>query len=98
MLQLQYIKDHREEIIARLKIKNVQDVEARIDEILAIDAERRAMQAKADAVKAEQNKIAKEIGALMKQGKRDEADAAKARTAELKAEEKELSTKQAARR
>ncbi|MBR2958558.1 MAG: serine--tRNA ligase [Bacteroidales bacterium] len=95
MLQLQYIKDHREEIIARLKIKNVQDVEARIDEILAIDAERRAMQAKADAVKAEQNKIAKEIGALMKQGKRDEADAAKARTAELKAEEKELSTKQA---
>ncbi|MBR0170386.1 MAG: serine--tRNA ligase [Bacteroidales bacterium] len=95
MLQLQYIKDHREEIISRLKIKNVENVEARIDEILSIDAERRAMQAKADNVKAEQNRIAKEIGALMKAGKREEAEAAKARTAELKVEEKDLSTKQA---
>ena len=95
MLQLQYIKDHREEIISRLKIKNVQNVEERIDEILRIDADRRAMQVKADAVKAESNRIAKEIGALMKEGKRDEAEAAKARTAELKAEEKELSAKQA---
>ena len=40
MLQLQYIKDHREEIISRLKIKNVQNVEERIDEILRIDADR----------------------------------------------------------
>ena len=91
MLQLQYIKEHTDEVIARLKIKNVADVEARIGEIVALDAERRALQVKADAVKAEQNRIAKEIGALMKQGKRDEAEAAKARTAELKAEEKVLS-------
>ena len=95
MLQLQYIKDHREECISRLKIKNVADVEARIDEIIALDAERRALQVKADAVKAESNRIAKEIGNLMKQGKKDEAEAAKARTAELKAEEKELDAKQA---
>ena len=52
MLQLQYIKDHREECISRLKIKNVADVEARIDEIIALDAERRTLQVKADAVKA----------------------------------------------
>ena len=52
MLQLQYIKDHREECISRLKIKNVQNVEERIDEIIALDAERRALQVKADAVKA----------------------------------------------
>lgn len=78
-----------------MKIKNVENVEARIDEILSIDAERRAMQAKADNVKAEQNRIAKEIGALMKAGKREDAEAAKARTAELKVEEKDLSTKQA---
>ena len=95
MLQLQYIKEHREEIISRLKIKNVKDVEARIDEILRIDADRRAMQAKADAVKAEQNRMAKEIGSLMKAGRREEAEAAKTRTAELKAEEKALSTRQA---
>ena len=96
MLQLQYIKEHREECISRLKIKNVADVEARIDEIIALDAERRALQVKADAVKAESNRIAKEIGALMKQGKRDEAEAAKTRTAELKAEEKNLGEQQAA--
>ena len=96
MLQLQYIKDHREECISRLKIKNVADVEARIAEILELDAQRRALQVKADAVKAEQNKIAKEIGMLMKQGKKDEAEAAKARTAQLKGEEKALSEEQAA--
>ena len=96
MLQLQYIKEHRDEVIARLKIKNVQDVENRIDSIIRLDEQRRALQAKADAVKAEQNRIAKEIGALMKQGKREEAEAAKAQTAALKAEEKELSEQQTA--
>ena len=96
MLQLQYIKDHRDEVITRLKIKNVQDVENRIDSIIRLDEQRRTLQAKADAVKADQNRIAKEIGALMKQGKRDEAEAAKAQTATLKAEEKELSEQQSA--
>ena len=94
MLQLQYIKEHRDEVIARLKIKNVQDVETRIDSIIRLDEQRRALQAKADAVKADQNRIAKEIGALMKQGKREEAEAAKAQTATLKAEERDLSEQQ----
>lgn len=96
MLQLQYIKDHTEECISRLKIKNVKDVEARVAEIVDLDAKRRALQVKADAVKAEQNRIAKEIGMLMKQGKRDEAEAAKARTAELKEENASLGEQQAA--
>ena len=95
MLQLQYIKDHREECISRLKIKNVQNVEERIDEIIALDAERRALQVKADAVKAEANRIAKEIGTLMKQGKKDEAEAMKAESGKRKAESEELSAKQA---
>ena len=96
MLQLQYIKEHTEEIIERLKIKNVQNVEERIAEIIDLDAQRRALQQKADAVKAEQNAIAKEIGMLFKQGKRDEAEALKAKTADLKATEKELGEQQAA--
>ena len=96
MLQLQYIKEHTEEIIERLKIKNVQNVEERIAEIIDMDAQRRALQQKADAVKAEQNALAKEIGNLFKQGKRDEAEAKKARTAELKGEEKSLDERQAA--
>ncbi|MBR6441142.1 MAG: hypothetical protein IKS44_03730, partial [Bacteroidales bacterium] len=57
MLQLQYIKEHTEEIIERLKIKNVQNVEERIAEIIDLDAQRRALQQKADAVKAEQNAL-----------------------------------------
>ena len=91
MLQLQYIKDHREEIISRLKIKNVQNVEERIDEIIALDAERRTLQVKADAVKAEQNKAAKEIGMLMKQGNAAEAEKRKEKNAKMKEEEKALS-------
>ena len=96
MLQLQYIKDHTQEIIERLQIKNVQDVEARINEILALDEQRRDLQKRADAVKAEQNTIAKEIGMLFKQGKQEEAAEKKARTAQLKAEEKELTEQQVA--
>ena len=95
MIQLQYIKEHRDECIERLKIKNVADVEQRIDEIIALDERRRALQQRSDAVKAEQNAIAKEIGMLFKQGKRDEAEAKKARTADLKADEKQLAEEMA---
>ena len=96
MIQLQYIKENRDECIERLKIKNVADVEQRIDEIISLDEQRRALQQKSDAVKAEQNAIAKEIGMLFKQGKRDEAEAKKARTADLKGEEKQLTDQMAA--
>ncbi|MCR4660176.1 MAG: serine--tRNA ligase [Bacteroidales bacterium] len=94
MLQLQYIKDHTDEIISRLKIKNVADVEARIAEIISLDGQRRTLQKEADDVKAEQNRIAKEIGQLMKQGLRAEAEAAKSRTADLKVRERELTEQQ----
>lgn len=96
MLQLQQIKENTSDIIERLKIKNVQNVEARIEEILKLDEQRRSLQQRADAVKAEQNAIAKEIGMLFKQGKRDEAEEKKVRTTQLKTEEKELSEQQSA--
>ena len=96
MLQLQYIKEHTEEIIERLKIKNVENVEERIQEIIALDEQRRSLQQRSDAVKAEQNATAKEIGMLFKQGKREEAEAKKAQTTTLKAQEKELSEQQSA--
>ena len=96
MIQLQYIKENRDECIERLKIKNVANVEQRIDEIISLDEQRRSLQQKSDAVKAEQNAIAKEIGMLFKQGKRDEAEAKKARTAELKSDEKQLADQMSA--
>ncbi len=95
MIQLQYIKENRNECIERLKIKHVADVEQRIDEIIALDEQRRSLQQRSDAVKAEQNSLAKQIGALYKQGQRDEAEAKKALTAELKTEEKQLNDKMA---
>ena len=70
MLQLQYIKENRNECIERLKIKHVADVEQRIDEIISLDEQRRLLQQRCDALKAEQNTLAKEIGMLFKQGKK----------------------------
>ncbi len=90
MLQVTYIRDHTDEIIERLKIKNVKDVESRIEEIISLDDRRKSLQKQSDDVKAEQNAIAKEIGMLFKQGKREEADAKKALTADLKTKDKEL--------
>ena len=91
MLQLQFLRDNKQEAIERLKIKNVKDVEQRVDEILDLDNTRRQLQKECDDTKAEGNAIAKEIGMLFKQGRQDEANAKKALTAELKTREKELS-------
>ena len=91
MLQLQFLRDNRQEAIERLKIKNVKDVEQRVDEILDLDNTRRQLQKECDDSKAEGNAIAKEIGMLYKQGRQDEAHAKKALTAELTTREKELS-------
>ena len=96
MIQLQYIKEHTDECIERLRIKNVADVEARIAEIIELDAKRRQLQKNADDVKATQNALAKEIGQLYKEGRREEADERKARTAQLKNQERELGEQQAA--
>jgi len=91
MLQLQFLRDNTQEAIERLKIKNVKDVELRVNEILDLDNQRRRLQKECDDIKAESNAIAKEIGLLFKQGRQDEANAKKALTAELKTREKELS-------
>ena len=91
MLQLQFLRDNTQEAIERLKIKNVKDVELRVNEILDLDNQRRRLQKECDEIKAESNAIAKEIGMLFKQGRQDEANAKKALTAELKTREKELS-------
>ena len=96
MLQIQYLRENTQEAIERLQIKNVCDVENRINEILLLDNSRREFQHKLDSVKAESNAIAKEIGKLFKEGKTEEAAAKKERTVELKAQEKELSDKMTA--
>lgn len=53
-----------------------------VDEVIELDAQRRATQQEADALRAEKNKISKQIGALMAQGKKDEAENVKKKVAE----------------
>lgn len=92
MLEINYLRENKDEAIARLKKRNV-DFTASIEQILAIDADRRKTQNDLDSQLAELNKIAKEVGALMQQGKKDEANAAKEKTAELKNSTKTLQDK-----
>lgn len=82
----------RDEIIEGLKKRNI-DVAPIIDEILEKDLQWRTAKTAMETTAAELNKIAKEIGDLFRQGKATEADAAKAKTAELKQEESGLKTK-----
>ena len=84
MLTLKQIYDSPGAIIAGLQKKHFANAEETINRVMAIDGERKAAQQKKDNASAEMNKISKSIGALMAQGKKDEANAAKAQTGELK--------------
>lgn len=89
MLQIQVLREKRDEIIARLAKRNL-DAGAVVDQALAADEKRRSLQKQLDDNLAEANRLAKEIGNLMKQGLKTEADQAKAQTAALKETNKEL--------
>ena len=92
MLTLQQINEDPELIIRRLAVKGFEGDEP-IKAILELDDKRRQMQLNNDNIAAELNKAAAQIGALMKQGKKEEAEQAKARVAELKAEQKGFADK-----
>lgn len=89
MLEMTKIRAERDAIIEALKKRNL-DVTATIDEILAKDQQWRGAKTRMESIAAELNKIAKEIGELFRTGKANEAEAAKAKTAELKQEESSL--------
>lgn len=90
MLTIKKIVDDKEAVICGLEKKHFADARATIEKVLEIDSRRKAAQMEKDAVLAEQNKIAKSIGLLMKQGQREEAEAQKARVAELKGRSAQL--------
>jgi len=89
MLTLKYLSENKEEAIRKLARKHF-DAKEIIEQILSLDAERRNAQVQADACAAEMNQLSKSIGQLMKEGKKDEAATAKARTSELKEKGKAL--------
>ncbi|MDR1984906.1 MAG: serine--tRNA ligase [Prevotellaceae bacterium] len=83
MLTIKQLRDNPSYIIERLNVKGFA-AENIIAEIFNLDDSRKAIQTKLDANLAEQNKIAKEIGILFKQGAQTEAEAAKQRSVDLK--------------
>ncbi|GGW48062.1 serine--tRNA ligase [Arenibacter certesii] len=89
MLQLQAIREDKEQVIAALAKRNI-DALPLLDKVLQLDEERRATQARLDSTLAESNKLSKEIGILYKSGKAQEANALKERTGNLKEESKTL--------
>ena len=93
MLTLKQIYDDKARVIAGLEKKHFSGAAEAIEEVLRLDAERKSAQQLKDAASAEMNKISKSIGALMAQGKRDEAEAAKAQTGTLKVQIAEYDVK-----
>ncbi len=92
MLTINLIREKKEFIIERLKVKNF-EAEEIINRILTLDSLRREIQSKTDFMQSEMNRISKEIGNLMKAGKKDEAEVAKEKTYSLKEDIKSLSDK-----
>ena len=89
MLTLQLINQDPEEVIRRLAVKQF-DAREPIMRIVELDKQRRALQKQRDDNAAVLNKMAAQIGALMKQGNRDEAENVKAQVADLKTANKEI--------
>ena len=89
MLTLQQIKSNPAQVVERLAVKGFDGKEA-IDKVIALDDRRRELQLDNDNKAAELNRLAASIGSLMKQGKREEAEAAKAEVATLKDAQKAI--------
>ncbi|WP_298828961.1 serine--tRNA ligase [uncultured Capnocytophaga sp.] len=88
MLQISYIRENKDLVINGLKKRNFKELEL-VEEAISLDENRRLIQTKLDNALAESNKLSKEIGALMKEGKRQEAEQAKEQTADLKEQVKQ---------
>lgn len=91
MIALQVIREQREMVIKSLKKRRLKDVEGLVDKAIELDRHRREIQQKNDSILQESNELAREIGALMKSGKKDEAEQIKTRTSELKKKSSQLS-------
>lgn len=92
MLTINLIRERKDFVIERLKIKNF-EAEEIVNKILSLDSSRREIQSKADSMQGEMNRISKEIGTLMKEGKKPEVVAAREKTYSLKEEIRFLSDK-----
>jgi seryl-tRNA synthetase len=91
MLDLNYVRENLEHVRAALAARNFPT--APLDDFVEMDAERRRLIAESDQLNAERNSISREIGGLMKEGKRDEAEARRAQVGNLKERIAELESR-----
>ncbi len=83
MLDIRFLRENPEIVKENIKKKFQDSKLALVDEVIELDAQSRAIKAEADSLRANRNKVSKEIGALMAQGKKEEAMAAKSRVTEF---------------
>ncbi len=89
MLTVKFIQENKVKVIEKLTVKNFKQLEL-IDQVIELDNKRKTVQSELDNQLAEANNLAKQIGALMKEGKQTEASSAKEKTAKLKESTREL--------
>jgi len=90
MLQIQFIRENTEKTIKGLQKKHFANAEEKVKEVLALDAQRREAQKQQDDALAKSNQLSKQIGILMKEGKKDEAENVKQEAKSLSDEAKTL--------
>ena len=100
MLDIKFVRENPDIVKQNIKNRFQEQKLPLVDEVIELDAKKRSTQQEADKLRAERNKLSKQIGALMGQGKKEEAEAVKkqvgadsARLEELSALEKELDEK-----
>lgn len=69
MLQIQFIRENKEEVVARLAKRNM-DASTIVEEVISLDEKRRSTQVALDTILAESNKVSKDIGELMRNGEK----------------------------
>lgn len=92
MLQVNFLRENKERVLQGLQKRNFKQLDL-VEEAISTDDERKKFQFELDQNLAEMNKISKEIGILMKEGKKEEAEAAKSKTAEFKENSQNLQQK-----
>ena len=90
MIDLKFLRENPEVVKQNIKNKFQDEKLPLVDEVIELDQKNRDIKGEVEALRAEKNKISKQIGACMAQGKKEEAEAAKSRVAELKEVNKDL--------
>ena len=93
MLDIKFIRENPDQVKENIKKKFQNEKIPLVDEVIALDEQKRAVQKEADDLKAEKNRTAKQIGALMAQGKKEEAEEVKKKVADNGAKISELDQK-----